>query len=182
MTFLYNEHNLTLISLDWVSTVNLFLSLVRIWFCSEKPLSHPAVWTADVRASLARVNKFGSLSLWYVDIRPQRCCIESLENFSAIPISNSHSFFVSSTSIKGSLVLLFATLSSFQWTVCFSPKSWQRVLSQSPPVLSSPENWQVSMPEHWMKKEDHWMEIWNRKWNEIHNFTCFKTKLLITKM
>ena len=58
----------TLISLCWFSTSSLFLPFVKIAFWAEKPLSQPAVWTADVRASWASLIRLGKSALWYFEI------------------------------------------------------------------------------------------------------------------
>lgn len=62
--------------------INLFLKVVRILFWTEKPRSHPAVWTLEVNASFASIVRFGN-SGWYLTMRVQSWCIESLAYCSA---------------------------------------------------------------------------------------------------
>ena len=93
----------TLINFCWFSMVSLFLNVVRIRFCTENPLSHPAVCTLEVKANLARTLKLGN-SGWNLAIRCHSFHIWSLGYCSATTVlfRRLHSWMVVSASINGS--------------------------------------------------------------------------------
>ena len=118
--------------------VSLFLNVVRIRFCTENPLSHPAVCTLEVKANLARTLKLGN-SGWNLAIRCHSFHIWSLGYCSATTVlfRRLHSWMVVSASINGSDVFCFSSPFSFHSTVCGLPNHSHRVWISLLPYRSS---------------------------------------------